>query len=130
MAKIAEWEEHKLIASKLQLFMGQLLMRKTRSLVEKIYIKGYKKGTTMRWVKNMESWFSQAPHPWVGDPQMEGKSQLQRFSPRKKGSKSHIHLPSLGILHWVTNHQNISLKASGLNFKTGKKLWEIKTPLL
>lgn len=41
MAKMAEWEEHKLIASKLQVFMGQLLMRKTRNLVGKIYIKGY-----------------------------------------------------------------------------------------
>ena len=46
----------------------------------------------------MGSWYIQDPYPRVGNPQM-GELQLQRFSPRTKGSESHIGLPSTRVQH-------------------------------
>ena len=40
----------------------------------------------MRRVGGVESWYSQNPYAWVGGPQKGEKLQLQRFSPRGKGS--------------------------------------------
>ena len=40
------------------------------------------------------------PYPYVGNPQMEGISQAQRFFPRSEESEAQMGFPSLGILNW------------------------------
>ena len=62
--------------------------------------------------------YSQDPRPRVGDPQMGGQLQSQRFSPRNKGSELRIRFLSLGVLHWKDEPPELlALKAVGLTFR-------------
>lgn len=41
----------------------------------------------------------QKPHPWHGDPQLEGISQIQSFSVKSEGSVPHLMQPDPWDLH-------------------------------
>ena len=45
-----------------------------------------------------EIWYSQDPHPQVGDTEMGRYSQLQKFSSRSKGANPHFRLPSPRVM--------------------------------
>ena len=66
--------------------------------------------------------YNQDPYSWVGDWQTAEWLQLQRFPPRSKGSKPHIGLPSLGILHQEDEPPEcLALKASGAYFPESQR---------
>ena len=68
--------------------------------------------------RRTERRYSQNLYPWVGDPQMGRKLQLQRFSPRSEGSKPHIGLLSLGVLHQEDeSSERLCLKGSRTYFQ-------------
>ena len=51
--------------------------------------------------------YHQDPYPWVSDPQTRGQLKLQRFSPRSKGSETHIWPPAQGFCTGKTSPQDI-----------------------
>lgn len=73
-------------------------MRTTQRLAENIFHYQRHKERAMRIIGELEMQSSQAPHPWADDPQIEGVSQQQRYTPRSEDSKSHTGLPSPGVL--------------------------------
>ena len=73
-------------------------------LVEKIFQnQRYKEESIIRQVEGTYTKYNLGTHLGVGNPQMGGKSQLQRFIPRNEVSEPQIWLPSPGALYQEDN---------------------------
>ena len=55
--------------------------------------------------RRVEMDFHQDPHPWLSNPQVGGKSQLQRPSSKSERSEPHVRTPpgSLVLWRWTRN---------------------------